>query len=71
MGRGGFSACQGGVGAYSGGNQTTPKNISRATFLKSSAAALTTLALPRWVWAKPEGASSDIRVAVVGLSEQV
>jgi predicted dehydrogenase len=41
-------------------------NISRSTFLKSSAAALTTFALPRWVWAKPEGANSDIRVAVVG-----
>ena len=40
--------------------------ISRRHFLQTSGVAAAALTLPRWAWGKPEGANSDIRVAVVG-----
>jgi hypothetical protein len=44
--------------------------ITRRTFLKTSLATAAALAVPRWSWAKPAGANSDIRVAVVGFHNQ-
>jgi predicted dehydrogenase len=42
-------------------------HISRRSFLKASIATAAAFSLPRWTWAKPEGANGDIRVAIVGL----
>jgi len=42
-------------------------HLSRRSFLKVSATALTALSVPHCVWAAPQGANSDIRVAVVGI----
>lgn len=41
--------------------------ISRRSFLKTSATTMAALAIPHWTWAQPLGANSDIRIAVVGL----
>ncbi|MBM3861754.1 MAG: Gfo/Idh/MocA family oxidoreductase [Verrucomicrobia bacterium] len=41
-------------------------NLSRRSFLRASVAAAAAFSVPRWTWAAPAGANSDIRVAVVG-----
>ncbi|MBM3858684.1 MAG: Gfo/Idh/MocA family oxidoreductase [Verrucomicrobia bacterium] len=41
--------------------------ISRRSFLSASITAAAAFSVPRWTWAAPAGANSDIRVAVVGI----
>ena len=43
-------------------------NSSRRTFLKSSLMTAAACSVPRWTWAKPEGANDDIRIAVIGFN---